>query len=394
MNQMYQTIDRYVLKEIGQLFLLILFVLTFVLLMGKLLQLVDLIINKGLGPIDIVRLVLYLLPTFLIFTLPISFLTAILIGIGRLSADNELTAIKAAGIGLFRLLWPVGTLAVTFFLVTALVGLFLLPYGNQATKNLLFRLAMTKASVGIKEKVFNTDFQGVLIYAETVSPRADYLEGVIISDRRLTSEPGTFYAKKAYLVSDPRSKKVFLRLETGSLHLVDSKLNSYRRMEFTSYDVQLDIGTALTESVAAPKVALQEMTVLDLWQKMRSDRADPKTYRETAIELNKRFTIPVSCLVFGLLGIPLSIRAHRSVKSRGLTISLLVVLGYYLIQMSGDALVEKGWIAVWVGTWTPNILFLVLGMTLFYLAMRDISLAQKIKDYSGNIAGRGWSQTK
>lgn len=382
---MFQTIDRYVLKEIGQLFFLILFILTFVLLMGKILQLADLIINKGLGLIDIARLVLYLLPSFLIFTLPISFLTAILIGIGRLSADNELTALKAAGVGLPRLLRPVGTLAVTFFTLTALVGLLLLPYGNQAAKNLLFRLAMTKASVGIKEKIFNTDFQGVLIYAETVSARADYLEGVIISDRRLTGEPGTFYAKKAYLVSDPRSKKVFLRLERGSMHLVDSKLNTYRRMEFTTYDVHLDIGSALTESGEAPRVALQEMTVFDLLQKMGSAGVDVKTYREAAIELNKRFTIPVSCLVFGLLGIPLGIRAHRSVKSRGLTIGLLVVLGYYLIQMSGDALVEKGWIPVWVGTWTPNILFLALGVTLFSLAMRDISLGQQIRDRLRNI---------
>ncbi len=391
---MYQTLDRYILKEIGQLFLLILFVLTFVLLMGKLLQLVDLIINKGLGLIDISRLILYLMPSFLIFTLPISFLTAILIGIGRLSADNELTALKAAGIGLPRLLWPVGSMAMGFFLVTALVVLFLLPYGNQATKNLLFRLAMTKASVGIKEKIFNTDFQGVLIYAEKVSPRADYLEGVIISDRRLTSEPGTFYAKKAFLVSDHQSRKVFLRLEKGSLHLVDANLNSYRRMEFASYDVQLDIGSALTESGPAPRVALPEMTILDLWQNMGSARSDVKTYRETAIELNKRFTIPVSCLVFGLLGIPLSIRAHRSVKSRGMTISLLIVLAYYLMQMSGDALVEKGWIPVWTGTWTPNILFLALGVTLFYLAWRDISPARKLHDRLQKMLGRWGTRTK
>ncbi len=388
---MYQTIDRYILREIAQLFFLILFILTFVLLMGKMLQLMDLIINKGLGLFEVTRLFVYLLPSFLIFTLPISFLTAILVGIGRLSADNELVALKAAGIGLRRLLPAVGQMALLLLFLTALVGMFLLPQGNRATKNLLFQLAMQKASIGLKEKVFNSDFQGILIYAETIPSHGDYLEGVIISDRRLTDEPGTFYAKKAYLLSDPGSKAVFLRLEDGSLHLVDVKRNSYRRMEFRSYDVQLHLGAALTEAGAARGPTLPEMTILDLWQRMKSTGADLQAYREAAIELNKRFTIPVSCLIFGLLGIPLSIRAHRSVKSRGLTITLLIVLCYYLIQMSGDALVEKGWIPIWLGTWTPNLLFLVLGGTLFHLAEREIPLSGAIPEGLRNILkpGRG-----
>ncbi|MDZ4165460.1 MAG: LPS export ABC transporter permease LptF [Smithellaceae bacterium] len=372
---MYRTIDRYILREIAQLFILILFILTFVLLMGKILQLMDLIINKGLGLLDVTKLFVYLLPSFLIFTLPISFLISILVGIGRISADNELVALKAAGVGLTRLLPAVGSMALVLFFLTALVGMVLFPHGNRATKNLLFQLAMQKASIGIKEKVFNSYFHGILIYAETIPPHGNYMEGVIISDRRLIDEPGTFYAKRAYLVSDPGSKVVFLRLENGSLHLVDAKLNSYRRMEFRSYDVQLNLGASLTDAGVIPGPTLPEMTILDLWQKMKSAGQNLQAYREAALELNKRFTIPVSCIVFGLLGIPLSIRAHRSVKARGLTISLLIVLCYYLIQMSGDALVEKGWIPIWLGTWTPNLLFFTLGTALFFLAEREIHLS-------------------
>ena len=86
---MHRLINRYVLKEIAVPFCMILFVLTFVLLMGKILQVMDLMINKGIGIADIARLMLYLLPSFLMFTIPISLLIAILTGLGRLSGDNN-----------------------------------------------------------------------------------------------------------------------------------------------------------------------------------------------------------------------------------------------------------------------------------------------------------------
>ena len=165
---MHRMINRYILKEIALPFGMILLVLTFVLLMGKILQLMDLMINKGVRFTDIALLMLYLMPSFLMFTLPISLLIAILIGLGRLSGDNEITVLKMSGLSLYQLSIPVAGAALAAFLMTAVTTLFLVPYGNLASRNLLYDMAKQKASIGIREKVFIDDFRGILLYAEKI----------------------------------------------------------------------------------------------------------------------------------------------------------------------------------------------------------------------------------
>ncbi|MEA3470677.1 MAG: LptF/LptG family permease, partial [Thermodesulfobacteriota bacterium] len=205
---MYKTINRYILREISLPFFMILFILTFVLLMGKILQLMDLMINKGVSLVAIVKLISYLMPSFFIITIPISLLIAILIGLGRLSGDNEITIMKSSGISLFQLLPPIASASLFSFLVTALMGFFLVPQGNFATKNLLFDIAKQRASIGIKEKVFNNDFEGLVLYAGHIPAHGNYMENLFISDSRISREPITIIAKRGYLVSNPKSMTV------------------------------------------------------------------------------------------------------------------------------------------------------------------------------------------
>jgi len=162
---MKRIINRYIFKEVSLVFALILLILTFVLLMGKAVSLMDLIINKGVRFVDVARLILFLLPSLMVYTIPISLLVATLIGIGRLSSDSEITVMKSSGISLYQLLSPVFAIALVSFLATAGMSLFLSPAGNKATKDLLFTIAQYKASVGIQERVFNLGNLPVL-YAE------------------------------------------------------------------------------------------------------------------------------------------------------------------------------------------------------------------------------------
>jgi lipopolysaccharide export system permease protein len=170
---MLKLIDKYIFKEIFFPFLMTLFVLTFVLLMGRILQLMDLMINKGVSVIDISKLILFLMPSFLLITIPISLLISMLIGVGRLSADNEITMFKSAGISLYRLVVPVAGVSLFALAITAIMGFYYVPYGNSATRNLLFTIAKQKASIGIKEKVFNDDFKGLVLYAEKINVHGD-----------------------------------------------------------------------------------------------------------------------------------------------------------------------------------------------------------------------------
>ena len=365
---MLKIIDRYILKEIAYPFFLILFVLTFVLLMGKIIQLMDLMVNKGVSFIDISKLFLLLTPAFLILTIPISLLISILIGLGRLSGDNELTILKASGMSLYRLVGPVALASLIAFTITAVTSLFLVPHSKYATKNLLFNVAKKKASVGIKEKVFNDDFKGIVLYAESIPVHGDYMEGVIIQDTRISKEPSTIIAEKAFLVSDPSLMTVTLRLENGSTHTVDKMLKNYRKMDFNSYDVNLDIESSIAEAKKVGAKDSTEMTVWELSQKLKTASLEDAVFREMAIEFYKTITTPLACIVFGILGIPLSIRAHRAVRSRGFTLGLIIVFIYYIIRLGGEALIETGRLSPLIGTWSPNIIFCIAG---FYLLIRS-----------------------
>lgn len=373
-------LQRYILREIALPFGLILFILTFVLLMGKILQLMDLMINRGVRLLDISLLMLYLLPSFLMFTLPISLLIAILIGLGRLSGDNEITVLKMSGISLQQLSVPVAVAAFLVFSFTAVTTLFLAPYGNLASRYLLYDMAKRKASIGIREKVFIDDFMGILLYVENIPLNGDHLEGVLISDHRISGEPSTIIARRARLISDPDTLAITLRLEEGSTHSVDEALRNYRKMDFGVYDVRLDLSPTLSAPGQQGGKTSTEMTLGELAGKLKKREIRDPADRELAIELYKKMTIPFSCLVFALIGIPLGIRAHRSVRSRGFTIGLVLVLLYYLMRLNGEALVETGRLAPLIGSWAPNLVFAVAGVILFTLAAKEKAPWQGIID--------------
>jgi lipopolysaccharide export system permease protein len=371
---MHRLISRYILKEIALPFFMILFVLTIVLLLGKVLQLMDLMINKGIRLIDIAQLILFLMPSFLMFTIPIALLIAILIGMGRLSGDNEITIMKMSGVSLYQLAVPVTLAALVAFFLTGITTVYLLPYGNVASKNLLFDMAKQKASIGIQEKVFIDDFRGILLYAEKIPIHGDYLEGVLVSDNRISKEPSTIIARKAYLISDPETQVITLRLEDGTTHAVDAGLKNYRKMDFHFYDVRLDLAESLTDRKKSGAKLSTEMTLAELFTMLSRPGIKDETLREMEIELHKKLSVPLSCLLFAMIGLPLGIRAHRSIRSRGFAVGLAVVLIYYLLRISGEALVETGQLSMILGAWAPSGFFAVAGLLLLYLAAHEQSI--------------------
>jgi lipopolysaccharide export system permease protein len=354
--------------------------------MGKIMQIMDLVINKGVNVFSIARIIVFLLPSFMLFTIPIALLIAILIAMGRLSADNEITAIKTSGISLMQIFYPVAIASLITFILAVFISYFLVPQSNFATKRLLFNIAQQNASIGIKEKVFNSDFKDFLIYAEKIPVNRNYMEGVIISDNRMIGEQNTILAKKAILVSDAESMTVKLKLEDGSIHTVSSDLKHYRKIDFTSYEINLDLSTALANLDESSKTST-EMTVSELLERMKKPGLDKAAVRELAIEVHKKFSIPLSCLFFGLLALPLGIRSHRSVKSRGFAVGLIVVASYYLLRIGGEALAETGYLSPEVGVWTPTLVFALVGTYLLYMANREISFWQTVNVF---LMRKGW----
>jgi len=370
---MMKTLDRYLLREILVPFFMVLFILTFVLLIGRILQIMDLMVNKGIGFLPMSKFLIYLMPSFLIRTIPISLLAAVLIGLGRLSGDSELIVMKASGISLSRIARPIFALAVAASLFTASMALFISPASNHAMRSLLFDMARQKAGVGIKEKVFNNQFRDMVLYAERIDPRGNFMENVFIADNRLLKEPTVITARKAFLVSDPERMSLSFRLLQGSTHQADARRGTYKKMDFDSYDLNLDLSGDREAEVLSRRKST-EMGLPDLLGEIRGSRPDTPEGRELLIELNKKFTLPLSCILFALVGIPLSMSRHRSGRAWGFSLAIAIIMIYYILQLSVESLGERGFLPPVPGAWIPDGLFAVAGGMLFYRASRERSL--------------------
>jgi lipopolysaccharide export system permease protein len=99
--------------------------------------------------------------------------------------------------------------------------------------------------------------------------------------------------------------------------------------------------------------------------------------------VHKKFSIPLSCIFFGLLALPLGITSHRAVKSRGFAVGIIIVAAYYLLRIGGEALAETGKLSPAVGVWIPNVIFAIIGVLLFYFAYRELSPLQIIQSHFG-----------
>ena len=175
-------IHRYIAREITIPALLGLLVFTFVLILGRLLKLAELVINQGVPLGQITTLFAYLMPTFLVITIPLGFLLGVLLGFTRLSTDNEITAFKSTGVSLYRLLRPVLFCALAASMLTALATLVIAPACKQLFRSQVFEIALSQASIKLQPRTFNTDFDGLAIYANGVDEQSGTMQGILIAD--------------------------------------------------------------------------------------------------------------------------------------------------------------------------------------------------------------------
>ncbi|MDD5475519.1 MAG: LPS export ABC transporter permease LptF [Syntrophales bacterium] len=360
-------IYKYLLRETLYPFFMIILILTFVLLMGRILQLMDLMINKGVGLSVVSQLILYLVPSFLTITIPIAILISILISMGRLSRENEILVMKSAGISLYQLVPPIAVLAAAAFAASLLLGIYVVPAGNIAGRELLIEMAREKAGIGVKEKIFNDDFPGLMLYADQVSMDGVNMKGVFISDHRTARNPVTVIARSGRMITDAASGDVILRLEEGSTHMVGGDLNTYRTMNFRVYDISLDMSGNLSGSGADyGKEGEESMTIGRILRDLREGKVSGAERNVLLMELNKRLAVPLTCIVFALIALPLGMVKHRTAKSRGFVIGLFIVAVYYVLQLGGDALGETGKIHPVTAAWAPNVILGAAGLWLFF----------------------------
>ena len=363
-------IDRYILRELAPPFFVGVLVFTFLLLMSQILRLMELIVNKGVPAGTILRLVLYLVPSILVLTVPMSVFLATVVTFGRLSAENELTALKTGGYSLLRLALPVAFFSACAYALTSWLIISALPDGNQAFRASMFEIVRTKASVGLQEKVFNDDFEGLVIYVNHIPQTGNpVMEGIFISDarpekRQPPGEPLTIIAKRGRLIVDPDSDRVSFRLEEGGIHALSRDFKTYQRANFRFHDLQLNIGDGVEEGLSVPK-GLREMTLSELRAKaLEYQRLGVKQWAPL-VEIHKKFSIPFAALIFGFLGVSMGVLFRRGEKLVSFALSIAIAVVYYVFLLAGEPLGKQGRVHPFWAMWAANIFFSAATAVLF-----------------------------
>jgi lipopolysaccharide export system permease protein len=358
-------LDRSTFSEMAAACGLGLMIFTFVLLTNKLLRLVELIVNKGVGILTVLQLFLYMLPYSLVVTIPMSVLLATLATFTRMGTDGEMLVLRGAGLSLLRLSRPAMLFGLLGSLLTLTITIWILPRSNHAFKSLVFQMTQQQASVGIQEGVFNSEFEGLVLYVDRVDPKTSRLEGVFIVDNRNPTERKIIVARNGRFISDPQILRMSLNLSDGSVHLSASELSGrYRLLTFSDYQLTLDMGRGLADPLERP-LGEQELTLSELRERAAALRAQGRNYHPPLVEFHKKLAIPVSCILFTLVGVPLGSRFRKGGRGISLIISVGFALGYYMLIVAGEAMGDRGLVPEAIAMWLPNFLIVLAGSLLF-----------------------------
>ncbi len=357
-------IDRHIGRELFISMILGLGIATFVLLTRPMQLLVDLFITKLVPFGMIARLFLFTLPPLLVLTTPIALLLAVTATYSRLAADQELTALKAAGCSLYRLAVPAFGIGVVALCFTAFNSIYGVPWAGQAFRDLLFVLARTRATIGIQERVFNSDFHGLILYTNRIDEASGIMQGVFIVDTQHEETPRIIISRRGRIAPDERKNVVLLHLQDGSTHVVPKdKPGSYQMLNFQNVDLALSVSDPAILSMTERDP--REMTIGEVRATIQQRAARGEPTADLLVSFHQRFAAPVACMVFVLLGTPLAIRVRRSGKAISVGLTIVLACAYYLLMIFGQGMGKNGILPPFWASWLPNLVLGSLGVFLF-----------------------------
>jgi LPS export ABC transporter permease LptF/LPS export ABC transporter permease LptG len=350
-------LDRYICREVFSHSLLGLAVFTFVFFVPQLVRLMDVIVRHSGSAGSIALLFLCSLIPVLAFTLPMATLVGVLIGLGRMSADSEIIALNASGIGLRRLLVPVGAIAVAAGMLTLLVTLWLSPLSLREFHTLEEELASAQAPFAIQPRVFDERFPHLVLYVQDVEATAARWHGVFLAESDVAAGSHLTLAEDAIVIASPEHGKFELHLGPGTTHEFDPHTPSnYNVTSFGSSDLPVEMTTPGAHKSSTLSDAEQHTLAL-----LTVTGPDELTART---EFQRRLAFPAACLVFALLGVPVGVRPRRGGRAAGFVLTLVLISGYYFIFVAGVHYAQLGAVSPIVGVWTANAVATVLAIFL------------------------------
>jgi LPS export ABC transporter permease LptF len=359
-------IDRYISRQLIVNLLFSIAVLSFVLVLGNIFRkLLPLLVNHDLPVEYVIGFIAYVLPFSLIFTIPWGLLTAVLLVFGRLSADNELTALRSNGISIGRICVPLVGIAVLCTIISLWLNIEVAPAAQDQMRATVFNLATHNPMALFGSDQVIDQFPGRKIYVG--KKEGNKLENILVFETNEQSMPmKVTHAREGSLEADLPNHRILM-------HLYNARYS--QRDEVDPYDL-LHIRDGISVAEGTLPISLEDLyekekkrqsrsmlSVEQLIEQLKGD--DPKVRSSTRTELNKRFSFPVACLVFALVGVPLGITAQRRETSFGFAASLVIGVFYFLFIIAADTLRANPKLHPELLVWLPNVLFLALGAWMF-----------------------------
>jgi LPS export ABC transporter permease LptG/LPS export ABC transporter permease LptF len=401
-------LTRYILKELTGPTLLGFLFYTFIIMMRQLFDMAGLIIRRSLPGSTVAHLLWLSLPNIIVLTVPMSLLFGTLIAFGRLSADSEIIAMRASGIAAQTVFRPVFVFSFIAFLLNFYLMNVLLPRGNSELQKLRVELFTSGIETELKPRLFYDEYENLIIYIDDVDRRTGQWKGVFVADSRdeakeqpplttpqqvrqsqapaaasqmaFAAQRGgqkVIVAQSGNLSIVNPGKQIWLNLRKAESHVWDPRKPD--RYDYNHNDVQRlrlpsrDTATGLDPSKSYIR-SFREMDLKELFEQVRLLRNTPdrEAYWAAKVQIHKMFVFPFACIVFGVLGLPLGITNRRGGKSSGFSLSIGIILVYYVMNNNGEHLAVTGKVSPAVAMWAPNVLLLAIGLYLLNRVNRDV----------------------
>ncbi|MFI5169201.1 MAG: LptF/LptG family permease [Vicinamibacterales bacterium] len=371
-------LDRYIVREMLAPSGIGLLVFTFVLLIDQIPRLLAVLVSRSADLTTILRVFLNLLPSILAITIPMAFLLGVLLAFGRMASDSEIVALRAVGVSPLRLLWPVMLLATVMTAITFYINAVALPAANQAHREIVFALVVSKARTDVKPRTFTDNLLPgrMMLYVQDIEPGTGRWKNLLIHDTREGTQPKLLLARTGELVVDKERQIVRVELGPGSQHSFlgadpsEYSLNSFQTM---GWDLPVDEFFPDRKKLLLAK-GDREMSLPELAASMAELRRQGKPRVEWgrfAVEWHKKFAIPGACLVFGLLGLALSLGSRKEARSSAFALSIGVIFVYYVLIRLGEQAGDTGTMQPWIAMWGANVVLGALALGLLLLNHRE-----------------------
>ena len=359
-------IDRFVSRELLVNVTFAIAVLSLVLVVGNIFRkLLPLLVNHDVPMEYLITFIAYVLPFSLIFTIPWGLLTAILLVYGRLSADNELIALRANGVSVTRVSIPLAGIAIGCTAICLWLNVQVAPAAQERLRSTIFDLATRNPMALFGSDQVIDQFPGRRIYVG--KKEGNKLENITVFEMNEKALPvKVTYARTGMLEADLANKQILMHLYGARYQERDSKDPfDLHKIHDGINMVEGTLPISLEELYEKEKKrpSRSALSIEQLLEQLKSENTRERSASRT--EINKRFSFPFACVAFAIIGVPLGVTAHRRETSIGFAMGLIVATTYFLFVIIGDTLRGNPHAHPELLVWFPNVLFIVLGIFLF-----------------------------